>query len=109
MKANKEKINIEGIKIICPENYEKFNSYAEKLYNLRQRKGVTLIEAERRLVRVTNYFASMMVLNGDADCAVSGYSRSYPDSIAPFLETIPFEDGYSTVSGSYFIIFKKKK
>ena len=106
--ANKEKINIEGIKIICPENYEKFNSYAEKLYILRQRKGVTLIEAERRLVRVTNYFASMMVLNGDADCAVSGYSRSYPDSIAPFLETIPFEDGYSTVSGSYFIIFKKK-
>jgi len=50
----------------------------------------------------------MMVLNGDADCAVSGYSRSYPESVIPFLETIPFENGYSTISGSYFIIFKKK-
>jgi malate dehydrogenase (oxaloacetate-decarboxylating)(NADP+) len=106
--ANKNKINLEGIRIIVPENYEKFNLYAEQLYNLRQRKGVTLIEAERRLTRLTNYFAAMMVLNGDADCAVSGYSRSYPESVIPFLETIPFENGYSTISGSYFIIFKKK-
>jgi malate dehydrogenase (oxaloacetate-decarboxylating)(NADP+) len=106
--ANKNKINLEGIEIIFPEKYSKFNQYAEQLYQLRQRKGVTLIEAERRLIRLTNYFAAMMVLNGDADCAVSGYSRSYPESIVPFLETIPFEDGYTTISGSYFIIFKKK-
>jgi len=39
----------------------KINLYAEQLYNLRQRKGVTLIEAERRLTRLTNYFAAMMV------------------------------------------------
>ena len=106
--ASKNKINIEGIQIISPEKHDKFSLYAEQLFTLRQRKGVTLIEAERRLSRVTNYFAAMMVLNGDADCVVSGYSRSYPESVVPFLETVPFENGYSTVSGSYFIIFKKK-
>lgn len=106
--ANKNKINIEGIKIISPEKDDRFSLYAEQLFKLRQRKGITLIEAERRLIRLTNYFAAMMVLNGDADCIVSGYSRSYPESVVPFLETIPFENGYSTISGSYFILFKKK-
>jgi malate dehydrogenase (oxaloacetate-decarboxylating)(NADP+) len=36
-----------------------------------QRKGVTLLEA-RKLMRERNYFAAMMVNQGDADAMITG-------------------------------------
>lgn len=106
--GNQYNISLDGISIIDPDKSDKLNIYAEQLFAMRQRKGITLIEAERRLVRITNYYAAMMILNNDADCLLAGYARSYPESVVPFLETIPFEKGYTTVSGSFFLIFKNK-
>ncbi|MBZ4642728.1 MAG: hypothetical protein PWQ25_2032 [Deferribacteres bacterium] len=107
-KAKKHNLSLEGIEIINPEKSDKLTQYTEYLFNLRQRKGMTYIEAERRLVKIFNYFGAMMLLNGDADCLLTGYSRSYADSVKPLLETIPLKKGYKVPSGAYFMVFKNR-
>ena len=79
-----------NIEIIDPKSDEELtrkNKYAKAYWEQRKRKGVTLHSAER-LMRERNYFAAMMVNEGDADALISGYSRSYPSVIKPMLELI---------------------
>ena len=78
------------IEIIDPKSDEELarkNKYAKAYWEQRKRKGVTLYSAER-FMRERNYFAAMMVNEGDADALISGYSRSYPTVIKPMLELI---------------------
>ncbi|MGB9731510.1 MULTISPECIES: NADP-dependent malic enzyme [Calditerrivibrio] len=106
--AEKANLNIEGIEIVCPQSSPNLDKYAQQLFKMRQRKGITEVEAYRLLTKITNYYGAMMILNGEADCLVTGYSRDYGNSVRPLLETIPFEKDYKTVSGSYFMIFKDR-
>ncbi|HLT32207.1 MAG TPA: phosphate acyltransferase, partial [Aquaticitalea sp.] len=69
--------NIEIIDPKTDNQEERRNRYAEVYWSQRKRKGVTLYSAEK-LMRERNYFAAMMVNEGDADALISGYSRSYP-------------------------------
>ncbi len=68
-------------------SYEKRMHYAQKYWEARRRNGATLYSAKSRM-RERNYFGSMMVLEGDADGMISGYSRSYATSIKPVFEVI---------------------
>lgn len=110
IKAKAEKLNIslESCEIIDPAKSPKLKEYAEKLFDLRKRKGMTKVEAERRLMKIFNYYGAMMVLEGDADCLLTGYSRSYGDSVRPLLETIPLKKNYKVPSGAYFMVFKDR-
>lgn len=63
---------------------EKFGKF---LYEKRQRKGMTLFDANR-LVKERNYFGAMMVETGSADAFISGLTRDYPKTILPSLQTI---------------------
>lgn len=107
-RAEKYNVSLENIQIIDPEHSKDLDRYASQLFSMRQRKGVTEVEAYRLLTKITNYYATMMVLNGDADCVVTGYSRDYGNSVRPFLEIVPFEKDYRVASGSYFMVFKDK-
>jgi malate dehydrogenase (oxaloacetate-decarboxylating)(NADP+) len=80
--------------------------YADQLYRLRQRKGVTLKEAES-LILNHNYFGSIMVAVGDADALVGGLTQHYPGTIRPGLEVIPIQPGLRRVSGLYMMITLK--
>ncbi|QBA63305.1 NADP-dependent malic enzyme [Muriicola soli] len=66
---------------------EKRMHYAQKYFEARRRNGATLYSAKSRM-RQRNYFGSMMILEGDADGMISGYSRSYASSIKPVFEVI---------------------
>lgn len=79
--------SLSDLKIIHPSAHPKFKAFAEELYKKRQRKGVDKREAER-LMADPNYFASMMVMMGEADGMVSGASQSYAESVKPILQTI---------------------
>ncbi|TRX21360.1 NADP-dependent malic enzyme [Flavobacterium franklandianum] len=63
------------------------NQYAEKFWNNRKRSGITLYGAKSKM-RERNYFGAMMVLEGDADGMISGYSRAYPTVVKPIFEVI---------------------
>ena len=97
-----------NITIIDPEDSELTEGYAQELYRLRQRKGVTLSEARRILRRKSrNHFGSMMVHMGDADTLLSGIDSHYPETIRPALEVIGKQPQLTGVHGMYMMIFKK--
>ncbi len=100
-------IQLGDVTIINPlEEIETLNRYGEKLYNLRQRKGITLHEAVK-LMRDRNYFAPMMVELGEADAMISGLTKNYPKTIVPALHILGREDGISRVAGMYVMLSKK--
>lgn len=66
---------------------EKHIRYATKFWESRKRSGTTLYSAKIKM-RERNYFGAMMVLEGDADGMISGYSRAYPTVVKPIFEVI---------------------
>jgi len=103
----KEEIGFDAdVLIIDPktkEEAEKRERYAQKFWKSRERRGVTLLDAQK-LMRERSYFASMMVLEGDADAMLSGYSRSYPTALKPILDLIPRAHGVSKVSSTNLML-----
>ncbi len=102
-KAKMLHLELRGVEIVDPWHYPKLDAYIQELYRLRQRKGVTLVEAHE-LMRNKNYFGSMMVHFGDVDGLISGLTMHYPDTIRPALQVIGMRDDVSRVSGLYIII-----
>ena len=101
-------LNIElDVPIIDPAESDLTDDYAEKLYQLRQRKGLTLSESQRLLRRKSRaHFGSMMVHAGDADALLGGIDTHYPETIRPALEVIGKQQGLSSVHGLYMMVFK---
>ncbi|MFD0932050.1 NADP-dependent malic enzyme [Psychroflexus salinarum] len=104
-------IEFEGddIIIIDPksdEEQQQRHEYAEALWKKRSRKGVTLYDA-KKLIRERNYYAAMMVENGDADAMLSGYSRAYPAVLKPILELIGKEKGVTNVAATNLMNSKR--
>ncbi len=88
------------ITIIDPkadEEYDRKNAYAKKYWQTHKRKGITLYDAEK-LMRERNYFAAMMVNEGDADALLSGYSRSYASVVKPMLDLIGLAKGATRIA-----------
>jgi malate dehydrogenase (oxaloacetate-decarboxylating)(NADP+) len=79
------------------EEDERRHAYAKSFWETRKRRGITLLDAEKWM-RERNYFASMMVNNGDADALVTGYSRSYPTVVKPVLELIEKAPGVTKIA-----------
>lgn len=82
-------------------------SYTEALFKHRKRKGVTKVDAAR-LLKSRPYFASQMVVAGDADGFVGGVSRNYSDVLRPVLETIGAADDAHCLIGCYMVTIKGK-
>ena len=97
------RLNLDSIRIVDPAKSGDLLRYAEELYLLRQRKGVTRSEAQE-LVTNRNYFGSLMVALGDADVVIGGLTQHYPETIRPGLEVIPVRAGFRKVSGLYLLI-----
>ena len=76
--------------------------YAPALFKRRQRKGMTLEDAER-LLKSRPYFASQMVASGDADGFVGGVSRNYADVLRPTIEVIGSDSSAHCVIGCYMV------
>jgi malate dehydrogenase (oxaloacetate-decarboxylating)(NADP+) len=97
---------LEKVLIIDPksdEHNEIKNKYAHVFWEEQKRKGVTLYEA-KSLMRERNYFASMMVKNGDADAMLSGYSRNYASVIKPVLEVVGKDKGVSKIAATNMML-----
>ena len=98
-----------NIEIIDPKNDsedERRNRYAEVYWSQRKRKGVTLYSAQK-LMRERNYFAAMMVNEGDADALISGFSRSYPSVVKPMLELIGLAKGATRIATTNLMMTRR--
>ncbi len=105
-----KKIDFEAdITIIDPkteEENERKERYGRIYWEQRKRRGVTFYAA-KRLMRERNYFAAMMVNEGDADALISGYSRSYPTVVKPMLELIGMAKGATRIATTNVMMTKR--
>ncbi|HSJ24270.1 MAG TPA: NADP-dependent malic enzyme [Longimicrobiales bacterium] len=98
-------LDLEGVEIFDPD--ERLDAYADELYRLRQRRGVTPAGA-RRLLADPAYLGVMMVHTGDADGMVSGINRAYPETIRPALQIVRLREGVSRVAGMYCMVVDER-
>ena len=101
-------LHLDGLQIVDPAKSEWLPAYAEEMYSLRQRKGITRREADQ-LILDRNVFGAMMVRLGDADALVGGLTQHYPDMIRPALQIIEVRHGMRRVSGVYVMITPKRE
>ena len=99
----------EEVLIIDPKGDESSvqkNKYAEIYWKQQQRKGTTLLAAQK-LMRERNYFAAMMVNEGDADALISGYSSNYGSVVKPMLNLIGLAPGSTRIATTNVMITQR--
>ena len=99
----------DDILIIDPKSDAEKNNrekYGTSFWNKRKRKGVTLLDSIDKM-KQRNYYAGMMLSSGDVDALISGYSRSYPATFKPIIETIGKSKGISKVATTNLMITNK--
>ncbi|HXF94688.1 MAG TPA: NADP-dependent malic enzyme [Gemmatimonadales bacterium] len=97
-------VTLEDIELLNPRTAADQEALARDLWQLRQRKGVTLREARTR-VQDPMYYGLLMLRAGRADALVAGVEFHYPDAIRPALEVVGAEPGRRHVSGIYMLVF----
>ncbi len=80
--------------------------YAQKLYKLRQRKGLSYDMALKQM-RLPNQFGMMMVAEGDADAFLSGFSSNYADVIRPAIQIAGTNNAQKHIAGMYIVHTKQ--
>ena len=102
-----QQLSILGIdykpEIVDPADFKGLSKYAEAYYELRNRKGLKISEAAKK-VRDPNVFGALMVKMGDADAFVSGLTYDYPEVIRPALRIHHTASGVVHAAGVYIMI-----
>ncbi len=99
--------NIDLATIVDPLNHEKKEAYADLLFQLRQKKGMT---PEKAAVLVENplYLGCLMIKAGDADGEIAGAQNTTGDVLRPALQIVKTAPGISCVSGAFLMFLKDK-
>ena len=95
------------IEIIDPSAKQISEKYIDEFYELRKRKGITMLDA-KRLIRTPNILGMMMVRKGDSDGLISGLTEQYPATVKPALQIIGKDDNVKRIAGMYRMIFKNQ-
>ncbi len=96
---------LSDVEIVDPHTSPHAAAYAERLFELRQRKGMTRAGAES-LIEKGNFFASLMVDQGHAEGVVTGLMLNYPDSIRPALQVLGLAPGARVAAGMYMMVLQ---
>lgn len=80
-----------------PETDPKFDHYAETLFKLREKKGMTLEKATATLKSDLITYGVMMVKEGDADGLVAGACHATADTLRPALQILKTAPGTELV------------
>ncbi|MCR5548883.1 MAG: phosphate acetyltransferase [Bacteroidales bacterium] len=95
--------NISKATIIDPATSEKTEEYAQLLFQLRQKKGMT-IEVARQTVLNPLYFGCLIIKSGNADGQISGALSTTGETLRPALQIIKCAPGITCVSGAMLMI-----
>ena len=95
--------NIRGAEIIDPETFESMNEMAETLCELRKSKNLQMEEA-LKILKQGNYFGTMLVKMGYADCLLGGATYTTADTVRPALQLIKTRPGHNIVSSCFILV-----
>ncbi len=93
--------DIEGLEIIDPANFDKFDEMVSKMVELR--KGKMTEEQCRAALSKGNYFGTMLVKMGYADALLGGATYSTADTVRPALQIIKTKPGNKIVSSCFIL------
>ena len=96
--------NIDKAAIVDPENNPKHEEYAEKLAELRKKKGMTLDQARELVTKNNLYLGCMIIKTEGADGQISGALSTTGDTLRPALQIIKCAPGITCVSGAMLIL-----
>ena len=94
--------DISGCRIIDPENYANFGNMVTTMYELR--KGKMSEDEVRQTLKKGNYFGTMLVKMGTADCLLGGATYSTADTVRPALQLVKTKKGAHLVSSSFILV-----
>ena len=100
--SKENNIDLSGVEIIDIKTSTKKQEYAQKLFELRQAKGMTQEEASK-LIEEPIYFGMMMLKNGEADGLVSGAAHSTSNTLRPALQILKTAPNTKLVS-AFFVM-----
>ena len=100
--AEKAGFNIRGAEIINPATYDKMEEMVSVMVELR--RGKMTGEECRKLLQKGNYFGTMLVKMGVADCLLGGATYSTADTVRPALQLIKTKPGNKIVSSCFILV-----
>ena len=105
--AEKAGFNIHGAEIIDPATYEGMDEMVSTMVELR--KGKMSPEECRAALMKGNYFGTMLVKMGVADCLLGGATYSTADTVRPALQLIKTKPGNKIVSSCFILVRGEEK
>ena len=101
--ARENGIDISKATVIDPIESDRREAYAERLYELRKEKGMTLEQAQE-LVKDEVHYGMMMLKCDEADGLVSGAIHSTSDTLRPALQILKTAPGTKLVSAFFLMV-----
>lgn len=101
------KYDISKCEIIDPARYADKDAMVEKMVELR--KGKMTEEQVRDALSKGNYFGTMLVKMGKADCLLGGATYSTADTVRPALQLIKTKLGNNIVSSCFIMVKDDQK
>ncbi|MBR5903176.1 MAG: phosphate acetyltransferase, partial [Clostridia bacterium] len=109
VKANAQKggFNIDGVEIIDPLTYPEMDALVNAMVELR--KGKMSPEECKAALSKGNYFGTMLVKVGKADCLLGGATYSTADTVRPALQLVKTKKGVNLVSSCFIMVRGEEK
>jgi phosphate acetyltransferase len=96
-----------GVELVRPTKDPRSERFAEQLFERRKHRGMTLAEAQKRVLEPL-VFAGMLVASGDCAGSVGGSDATTADVLRAGLWAIGTARGIDTVSSSFLMIFPER-
>ncbi len=100
--ADRECLNVQNVQILDPLNYDGMDEMVEKMVELR--RGKMTPEQCREALLKGNYFGTMLVAMGKADCLLGGATYSTADTVRPALQLVKTRPGNKIVSSCFILV-----
>ena len=107
-KAKELGTDLTGVEIEDPATSAKTDSYAQQLFVIREKKGMTPEKAKELCLGNTLFYGTMMLKMGDADAMVAGAINTTGDVLRPALQIIKGAPGIKTVSSCFLMEVENK-
>ncbi len=100
--AEQSGFNIHGAEIIDPASFPDMDQMVAQMLELR--KGKMTEEECRAALQKSNYFGTMLVKMGYADCLLGGATYTTADTVRPALQLIKTKPGNHIVSSCFILV-----
>lgn len=100
--AEEAGFNIRGAEIVDPETYPDMDKMVDTMVELR--KGKMTADECRAALKKSNYFGTMLVKMGVADCLLGGATYSTADTVRPALQLVKTKPGNKIVSSCFIMV-----